>query len=474
MTRHQRLLTAIGVLLVVAACSADTTSKIEGDAADATMVDGSAIGRDGDRGGPDITGSDTGTVPSDVGDGSGDLPTAGGEFLDPCVTDDDCFSGYCLPFDGSFVCTQFCTSDTCPEGWTCRTLVNSGTDAVRLCVPDRDALCSPCETNLDCGGFGDLCVRVGDSGYCARDCEATRECPDGYLCDPAVALDGTTGRQCLPTTGRCSCPPDQFDESRPCVRANEIGICEGVEICEPDLGWSRCSAPLPQDEICDGIDNNCDNLIDEGMPPGPCESIPNPNGSCEGMERCEGEDGWVCDAPTASIEICDGLDNDCNDAIDDGLCFDGNPCTRDQCLPEAEGGGCSHPPFSAPCDDGNVCTTGEICRDGACQGTPLNCDDGNDCTADSCDALEGCRNTNANGTPCQTGDFCTDDACRDGVCTTGPAVSCGTPDICLAPSCDRTVGCTTTRLSGNACDDDDGCTVGDACSNGSCEGGRPY
>ena len=62
-------------------------------------------------------------------------------------------------------------------------------------------------------------------------------------------------------------------------------------------------------EICDGIDNNCDNNIDEGF-----------NADDDGFSTCAGDCNDTNPAvnPGAS-EICDGIDNDCNGLVDDGL-----------------------------------------------------------------------------------------------------------------------------------------------------------
>jgi hypothetical protein len=89
--------------------------------------------------------------------------------------------------------------------------------------------------------------------------------------------------------------------------------------------WGTCSNN-PQPEVCDGKDNNCNGLIDDGLAPSPC-TIPgqpglvyndtNPTSQCvKGTQPCNGEcTGWV--GPTT--EICDGLDNDCDGQVDEGL-----------------------------------------------------------------------------------------------------------------------------------------------------------
>jgi Putative metal-binding motif len=114
-----------------------------------------------------------------------------------------------------------------------------------------------------------------------------------------------------------------------------------------------------------------------------------------------------------ATEICNNVDDDCNDAVDDGTatasCGDSNTCTMDSC----NGGSCSHT-FAAEgisCDDGDACTTGEQC-DGAglCLGVPVNCDDSEECTIDFC--AGGCQHS-----PVANGTACTGGTCVDGVCT---------------------------------------------------------
>ncbi len=417
----------------------------------------------------DTSRTDTRPTPSDTGEGSAEP----GEFGDPCSVNADCATGYCIFEGDGYQCTQFCLDDaTCPDGWSCRTLVNSGGDAVSICLPDRSEICAPCERNEDCAVLGDLCVTLESTSFCAQQCRDTGDCPSGFSCLETTDVGGgTTSMQCVPQNGRCSCRPEDAGTSRPCYFANSAGTCTGEQICDVELGWSSCTAQTPTAELCDGADNDCNGIVDDTLEPRPCSSTPNSYGTCSGIERCQGSTGWLCDAPLASVEICDGIDNDCNGTIDDGLCYDGNPCTADIC--DAGSGECSYPPRAGACDDGNACTSGDRCVADQCQGEPVPCDDGNPCTTDTCNPVLGCQWQNADGAPCETGNLCTNDTCRGGACTTGGAVSCGASE-CTRASCDPARGCIEEPLTGPRCDDGDGCTVGDACSAGFCVPGRGY
>ena len=125
-------------------------------------------------------------------------------------------------------------------------------------------------------------------------------------------------------------------------------------------------------------------------------------------------------------EFCDGLDNDCDSIVDeDDVCIvdcdDGNPCTADLWNATL---GCINDPTpnnGLACDDGDLCTTGEICGAGVCVGgVQISCDDGNPCTDDMCNFASGCMNDpNPNdGFACDDGIICTTgDTCVAGVCS---------------------------------------------------------
>ncbi|RJO64889.1 MAG: choice-of-anchor D domain-containing protein [Myxococcales bacterium] len=100
--------------------------------------------------------------------------------------------------------------------------------------------------------------------------------------------------------------------------------------CLPDPpGDPTCTDPCASGqsthEVCDGYDNNCDGQTDEGFGRGePCEA---PSGCGAGAVQCNPNDPLrqptICSTEPGgtdyqgSPELCDGLDNDCNDLTDE-------------------------------------------------------------------------------------------------------------------------------------------------------------
>lgn len=239
-------------------------------------------------------------------------------FGELCEANEECISGYCIPdLQGSF-CTRPCSPE-CPAGWACRLVPDpqGGDEPVGLCTIDRQRLCQSCLDDSSCNpSGGDRCLSVEGQMACGRDC-TFEDCPLGYSCS-TVTDDGQTFRQCLPESGTCACDESSSGQVRGCERENEIGICSGQQVCQPPQGWSDCSALEPAEESCNGLDDDCDGSIDEGMASGPCENTVG-EWSCPGTQTCQGVAGYVCDAPAPEAESCDGVDNNCDGSIDEGF-----------------------------------------------------------------------------------------------------------------------------------------------------------
>jgi len=334
-----RLGPALGgaVLLVTLwSCGTDAISPVETDLqgldADAGKEMTEVLLQPEDTAGQDEVGwedlppEDIPNAGTDGGFDAADFGNPFGEWNKPCGANEDCESGFCIEVgEEESVCTITCVEE-CPKDWVCKG-IQTGPDLTFICVPPQGKLCEPCETDIDCLFKGDMCVPVGQGGdFCLTDCSEGKSCPEHYTCT-GIQLEGmdSPASLCFPDVESCICTWELDGTTEECSNSNEFGKCFGEKLCDGASGWTECDAATPAEETCDGTDEDCDGEVDEGMVPMPC-IFENEFGTCKGTQVCGGVDGYVCDSPEPTEELCDGLDNDCDDLVDedfDDSDFDG-------------------------------------------------------------------------------------------------------------------------------------------------------
>jgi hypothetical protein len=183
-----------------------------------------------------------------------------------------------------------------------------------------------------------------------------------------------------------------------------------------DGGVTPPDACAPAAEECDGEDNDCDGLFDEGFASGdPCDG-PDADLCLDDMMVCGDDGGEVCGDTSGgdNPELCNGLDEDCDTAMDEGFAV-AAPCDGDDGDACLEGtNACAPDMLGVVCSDATD-TIVEICdgNDEDCDGTP---DDEFDLTSDTDNCGEcGTMCVNALGTT-----SCVDSTCAP-VCSNGAA-----------------------------------------------------
>ncbi|MGB0589667.1 MAG: hypothetical protein ACPGU1_08325 [Myxococcota bacterium] len=401
-------------------------------------------------------------------------PCVGGSgcFGDPCSDGSDCYSGLCGQHMGDEVCTKTCDNE-CPAGWTCEQVNLGGGDTTYICVSAVEHLCTPCFDAEDCASDASQasCVSYGGQGsFCGAACDSDADCPEGFDCLEAPSTRGGSSAQCVKSDGPCECSDKavSLGLATACTVTNSVGSCTGVSVCT-DEGLSECDAQPAVEDICNGLDDDCDGDLDTV----PCDD----EDPCT-EDSCEGESGCV-HSVSAGVPCDDGDDATSGDTCDaTGACTgEVITCPEGPCVLSAapDGATCAviFAEEGAACDDSDTATQGDTCDDaGGCAGVPYSC------TAAQCEASSEVNGVDCDVTYKAAGEGCDDgdpatktDACDGAGTCSGETFGC-TPSQCEASATPNGAACDVTfKAAGLPCDDGEPTTKDDVCDGeGGCEG----
>ena len=225
---------------------------------------------------------------------------------------------------------------TCGVGECHHTVDNCINGAEQNCGPFDGATAETCNSkDDDCDGATDEKADLGETTCGMGECVHTVDNCGGGVPQVCDEFQGATAEICDGKDNNCNGTTDEGLSAPLCPV--QIGVCAGsVKACGGAFGWLDCSTVNYQanspnyqttESICDGLDNDCDGPTDEGLGAPLC---PMQSGVCSGSHKiCGGASGWLnCTSSTyiahsqhyqTTETSCDGLDNDCDGPVDEGL-----------------------------------------------------------------------------------------------------------------------------------------------------------
>ena len=292
-----------------------------------------------------------------------------------------------------------------------------------------------------------------------------------------VSLTGDTLRQ---GNGCYVIIPGISEPNTPCIDTDGDGYFNHAHCGPIDCNNTNANIHPGAAELCNGIDDDCDGAVDEGDPGGGAICVTGGVGVCQGghIHCVSGALACVPDV-SPSAEVCNGLDDNCNGAVDDGAatsCDDGLACTLDACA----SGTCTHTVVANTCLISGVCygsgtvrpgfpcmvcntsvstntwssvSAGTVCAAASCTGSTLTnastCNGAGSCVTGatlSCAPYTcngggtACLTTCATNSNCASGFYCSGSTC---VALKAAGALCSSGSECLSGNCVDGVCCNT-------------------------------
>ncbi|WP_240359264.1 MopE-related protein [Pyxidicoccus trucidator] len=204
-----------------------------------------------------------------------------------------------------------------------------------------DSLDNDCDGEVDDGNPGGLeTCSTGQQGVCG---EGVTYCTHGAI--ECVQKEPSSAEVCDSKDNDCNGQPDDGltfqtwyrdqDGDNYGLTAQAVQECmqpAGHALNPGDCNDAQASLHPGAPESCDGVDNDCDSQVDEGLPTQAWYRDADGDGfgsASQSVQNCLQPAGYVsvasdCNDTSAAIkpgaaEVCDAVDNDCDMQVDEGL-----------------------------------------------------------------------------------------------------------------------------------------------------------